>query len=90
MRYRIEFSPHANREFKKLPQNVKEEIDLVIESLAEDPRPYGYRKLHRWEDKYRVRAGNYRVIYEIHDDALLVLVVSVGDRGDVYRRFKSS
>ena len=90
MRYRVEFSPHANREFKKLPKNIKEEIDLVIKGLAEDPRPYGYRKLHGWEDKYRVRVGNYRVIYEIHDGVLLVLVVSVGDRADVYRRFKSS
>ncbi len=90
MRYRVEFSPHANREFKKLPKTVKEEIDSVINALAENPRPYGYRKLHRWEDKYRVRIGDYRVIYEIHDGVLLVLVVSVGDRADVYRRFKSS
>lgn len=90
MRYEVRFSPHANREFKKLPKGVKEEVDLVITSLADDPRPYGYRKLHRWEDKYRVRIGDYRVIYEIHDSVLLVLVVSVGDRADIYRRFKSS
>ena len=90
MRYEVRFSPHANREFKKLPKGVKEEIDLVIKSLADDPRPYGYRKLHRWEDKYQVRVGDYRVIYEIHDGVLLVLVVSVGDRADIYRRFKSS
>jgi mRNA interferase RelE/StbE len=90
VRYEVRFSPHANREFKKLPKSVKEEIDLVIKSLAEDPRLYGYRKLHRWEYKYRVRVGDYRVIYEIHDGVLLVLVVSVGDRADIYRRFKSS
>lgn len=90
MRYRVDFSPHANREFKKLPAGVKKNIGPIIESLAEDPRPYGYRKLHRWEDKYRVRIGDFRIIYEIHDDVLLVLVVSVGNRADIYRRFESS
>ena len=90
MRYTVEFAPHASREFKKLPKDVQADIDPVIKALAEDPRPYGYRKLHKWNDKYRVRIGDYRVIYEIRDNVLLVLVVSVGDRADIYRRFKPS
>jgi len=90
VRYTVEFAPHASREFNKLPKSVQADIDPVIQALAENPRPYGYRKLHKWNDKYRVRIGDYRVIYEIHDSVLLVLVVSVGDRADIYRRFKSS
>ncbi len=90
MRYTVEFAPHASREFNKLPKSVQADIDPVIKALAENLRPYGYRKLHKWNDKYRVRIGDYRVIYEIHDSVLLVLVVSVGDRADIYRRFKSS
>lgn len=90
MRYKVEFAPHASREFNKLPKSVQADIDPVITSLAVNPRPYGYRKLHGWRDTYRVRIGDYRVIYEIHDGVLLVLVVSVGDRADIYRRFKAS
>lgn len=90
MPYKVEFAPHASREFSKLPKSTQAAIEPVIESLSENPRPHGYQKLHGWRDKYRVRVGDYRVIYEIHDGVLLVLVVSVGDRADFYRRFKSS
>jgi mRNA interferase RelE/StbE len=90
VRYKVEFAPHAGREFNKLPKSVQADIDPVIKDLADNPRPHGYRKLNGWKDKYRVRIGNYRVIYEIHDGVLLVLVISVGDRADIYRRFKSS
>ncbi|MCA9858080.1 MAG: type II toxin-antitoxin system RelE/ParE family toxin [Thermomicrobiales bacterium] len=89
-RYTIEFAPHASREFKKLPKAIRADIDAVIKALAENPRPYGYRKLHGWNDKYRVRVGNYRVVYEIHDGILVVLIFSVGDRADIYRRMKNS
>ncbi|MEZ4504757.1 MAG: type II toxin-antitoxin system RelE/ParE family toxin [Thermomicrobiales bacterium] len=72
-----------------MPKSVQADIDPVIRPSPEPPT-YGYRKLHKWTDKYRVRVGDYRVIYEIHDGVLLVLVVSVGDRANIYRQFRSS
>ncbi len=59
----------------------------MIDALAINPRPHGYKKLRGVEDIYRVRSGGYRVLYQINDDAQLleVLIVKVGDRADVYR-----
>ena len=55
-------------------------------SLADDPRPPGAEKLAGVGDKYRIRQGNYRILYEIQDDILVVTVVKIGDRKEVYRR----
>jgi mRNA interferase RelE/StbE len=57
-----------------------------IDDLANDPRPPGVKKLSAEEELYRIRVGNYRIIYAIQDDILLVTVVKVGDRKEVYRR----
>ncbi|MDJ0899633.1 MAG: type II toxin-antitoxin system RelE/ParE family toxin [Xenococcus sp. MO_188.B8] len=56
-----------------------------IDALATEPRPEGVVKLKGEENLYRIRVGDYRVIYNVQDDRLLVLVVKVGHRGDVYR-----
>ena len=53
--------------------------------LADNPRPRGVEKLEGRENRYRIRVGDYRVIYEIHDEVLLVLVVRIGHRREVYR-----
>jgi mRNA interferase RelE/StbE len=58
----------------------------TIMGLAEDPKPRNARKLSGKGDFYRVRTGNYRVIYEIHESVLVVLIVKVGHRRDVYKR----
>ncbi len=66
---------------------VKKDRQLLvrhIEQLAEDPRPYGCKKL-TGHDRYRLRQGRYRIVYEIRDALLVVLVVKLGDRRDVYR-----
>ena len=57
-----------------------------MNALGQEPRPHGVRKLSGEEELYRIRVGDYRVIYAIEDDALIVLVVAVGDRRDIYRR----
>jgi mRNA interferase RelE/StbE len=57
----------------------------VIRALADDPRPPGVKKLSGAPTRYRVRSGDYRIIYRIADDVLLVLLVAIGDRKDVYR-----
>jgi mRNA interferase RelE/StbE len=85
-RYKIEFVPSALRQFKKFPPSVRTQVQIAIDGLAEEPRPHGYKKLHgKLKEFYRIDTGNYRVVYEIHDKVLIVVVVKVGDRRDVYK-----
>ncbi|MBN8868278.1 MAG: type II toxin-antitoxin system RelE/ParE family toxin [Solirubrobacterales bacterium] len=84
-RYRIEIRPAAMRSLRKLDPQVRPRIQGAIALLAEDPRPPNARKL-RGRDGYRVRVGNYRIIYAIRDEVLLVTIVTVGHRRDIYER----
>jgi mRNA interferase RelE/StbE len=85
MSYQIEFTRPADKQLKALPVNVQERLQPKIDALAQEPRPTGVTKLQGNEDLYRIRVGDYRIIYSIQDDLLLVLVVTVGHRRDVYR-----
>jgi mRNA interferase RelE/StbE len=69
---------------RKLPRSVQPRIQGAIELLARDPRPPASRPLVG-RDGYRVRVGDYRIIYQIHDEILLVVVVALGHRREVYR-----
>ena len=84
-RYRIEIRPAAMRSLRKPDPPVRPRIQGAIALLAEDPRPPNARKL-RGRDGYRVRVGNYRIIYAIRDEVLLVTIVTVGHRRDIYER----
>ena len=84
MRYRVEIEPPARRALAKLPHQVAERIIRRIEVLAEDPRGMGAVKLSG-HNAYRVRVGDYRIIYAVLDDRMLILVVEVGHRREVYR-----
>ncbi|MCC5600792.1 type II toxin-antitoxin system RelE family toxin [Nostoc favosum] len=83
--YKIEFSNAAFKELKKLPIKVRTRIQTKIDDLADNPRPNGVVKLEDSDNGYRIRVGSYRVIYDIFDDVLLVSVVKVGHRKEVYR-----
>lgn len=83
--YRVEFKPSAAKAVRKLDSDVQRRIIARAEALADDPRPPGAEKLEGMRDLYRIRVGDYRVIYQIADKVLLVLVVRVGHRRDVYR-----
>ncbi|UKO96300.1 type II toxin-antitoxin system RelE family toxin [Nostoc sp. UHCC 0870] len=85
MTYQIEFTKGANKQLKKLPSDIKERIDLRIQELAIDPRPNGVKKLADEDSLYRIRVGDYRVIYQIFDTILLVTVIKVKHRSDVYK-----
>jgi len=85
MTYQVEIAPAAKRQIKKLAQPIQKLIIERLEELATDPRPPGVLKMEGEESFYRVRVGDYRIIYEIQDQALLIVVVKVGHRGDVYR-----
>jgi mRNA interferase RelE/StbE len=82
--YRLVIRRSAGKEIEALPQKDRRRIVTRIQGLATDPRPAGCEKLSG-EEKYRVRQGDYRILYEIVDSDLVVTVVKVGHRGDVYR-----
>ncbi len=84
MGYAIEFRPRARREFRKLPHDVKLRLTKAISRLENEPRPQGCRTLKGEENAYRIRVGSYRLLYQVHDDKLLVLIVRAGHRKEVY------
>ena len=85
-RYTIEVVRRAQREIRKLSRANQERVRKAILDLAQDPRPEGARKLQgSTEPLYRIRTGDYRVIYEVQDDRLIVLVVRVRHRREAYR-----
>ncbi len=83
-RYRVELRPAALRALRKLDPNVRPRIAGAIALLAQDPRPPASRPL-TGRPGYRVRIGDYRVIYTVTDDVLLIVVVTLGHRRDVDR-----
>ena len=86
MSYRIEVAPAAVRQLRKLDRVAQRRVQAAIELLASKPRPSGAKKLVGGDGEWRVRTGDYRIVYEIHDSVLLVLVVAVGHRRDIYER----
>jgi mRNA interferase RelE/StbE len=84
VQYQIDFTPAARRQFRKLPSEVQHRLAPAIEALADDPRPVRAKKLAGTLDLWRIRVGDYRVIYTINDGQLVVLVVRLGHRSDVY------
>jgi len=86
MTYTVEIKPAAKRQIKKLPLTIQAQIIQTLAELELDPRPINVRKLSGEENAYRVRVGDYRIVYEIYDQVLVVVVVKVGNRRDIYRR----
>ncbi len=84
--YRIELKPSAERDLAGLERRDLLRVARKIDGLADDPRPAGAEKLSGEDDLWRIRAGDFRIIYTIRDDVLLVLVVRVGHRREVYRK----
>lgn len=85
MPYTVEFKPSAARQLAKLPRPIQVRIARAIESLSFHPRPQGVEKLGGPEGFLRIRVGDYRIIYQVRDDRLWILVVRVGHRREVYR-----
>ena len=82
--YRLLIKPSAGKDIEALPKHDCRRIVAKITSLSSDPRPSGCEKLSG-HDRYRIRPENYRILYEIHDSDLVVVVVKVDHRRDVYR-----
>lgn len=91
MTYQIVIVASAEKEIQKLPARVQDRIFEKIDLLKEDPRPHGVKKLKEFEmvslgydSYYRIRVGDYRIIYAIEDSIVTVTIVKVGHRGDIY------
>ena len=84
--YRVLIKPSAAQEIEAVdPKRDRQRIVAKVLALAEEPRPAGCEKLAGESDRYRIRVGRYRIVYSIADDELVVLVVRVAHRKDVYR-----
>jgi mRNA interferase RelE/StbE len=84
-RYKLVFRKSVARDMRRIPTRDVRRILAAIDSLSEDPRPSGSEKLSG-QEKYRMRQGRYRIIYGIKDDDVIVVVVKIAHRKDVYRR----
>ncbi|MBO1351294.1 MAG: type II toxin-antitoxin system RelE/ParE family toxin [Hormoscilla sp. GUM202] len=85
--YSIIFSSQARRSLRSLPSNIRQRINAQIMALAEDPRPPGTRAMQGYSrGLLRLRVGDYRVIYRVDDDQIMVVIVKVGHRSKIYRR----
>lgn len=85
MSYKVEITKRALKQLNKLPSELQERIQSKIDELALEPRLNGVKKLKNREYAYRVRVGDYRIIYDIFDDLLLVSVVELGHRNKIYK-----
>ncbi len=86
MTYQVRLAPAAVRQLRKLDPPGRRRVQAAIDLLAEEPRPPGARQLVGGAGEWRVRTGDFRIIYDICDEELLVLVIKVGHRRDVYER----
>ena len=84
--YEVRITPVALKQLVRLPKAARSRIDAHLLALADDPRPHGAKKLVGSDDLYRIRVGDYRVLYYVRDAVLLVLIVKVGQRGGFYKK----
>ena len=83
--YQIEWKRSAVKELRKLPRSMLSKIVKAVDDLSLNPYPQGVRKLAGSEDTYRIRVGDYRVLYAIIENRFIVQVIRVGHRRDVYK-----
>jgi mRNA interferase RelE/StbE len=84
--YSIDVAPRAERQFRKLSREVQVRLASKIDALAGTPRPRGVEKLEDEENLYRIRVGDYRIVYEISDEKRSIVIAKIGHRREVYRR----
>jgi mRNA interferase RelE/StbE len=83
-KYAVQLKPSARKELESLPDNVLARIVIKLESLAGDPRPSGCKKLTGYKDQWRIRVGDWRIVYIVDDATKLVSVTRIAHRREVY------
>ena len=84
MSYKIEYATRVTKDIRRIPRSDVSRIMKAIKALSDNPRPVGCKKLVQTDRTYRIRIGNYRIIYDIYDDHLVIRVIRIGHRRDVY------
>ncbi len=84
--YKLEFKPSAERELRKLGKSVIPRITKAIDALADNPFPHQSEKLSGSANAYRIRVGDYRIIYTVENKVLLITIIRIGHRKEVYRK----
>ena len=84
--YEVIITRKVSKAISKLRGPLRERVEIAITSLAEDPGPQGYIKIKGEDDTYRIQVGNYRIIYLIIDDKLVVTVTKFANRSDAYKK----
>ncbi len=85
MAYEIIIKPSAEKSFARLEKALQIKIIKAIENLAVNPRPQGFKKLKSLTELYRIRVGDYRIIYSIDNNVLIITVVKIGHRKEIYK-----
>ena len=86
--YSVEIKRSAAKSLKALPKGARQRIRTAIFGLSDEPRPHGHKTLDSKKKVYRIRTGSYRIVYQVHDAALTVLVVRIADRSEVYAQLQ--
>lgn len=84
-RYTVILERQAEKALRRLPRALLIRVDRLLLGLADEPRPVGCKKLQGYENLYRLRSGDWRLIYAVEDDELVVLVIELAPRGEAYR-----
>jgi mRNA interferase RelE/StbE len=83
--FTVQYRRSAEKDLESLPAAIVQRVRDAIRQLAENPRPHGCLKLKGYDNKYRIRVGDFRVLYEIHEKIIVVLIIEITHRKDVYR-----
>ena len=83
--YRVEVTRSAERQLRRLPHLDRERVARTMLALADDPFPRGTRKLSGYDDVFRVRVGRYRILYSVSNTEVIIVILKIGHRKDVYR-----
>jgi len=83
--YNVKIAKKAQKEFKKIPKIYKDKISKAIKELSAIPHPFGVKKMQGTVNRYRIRVADYRVIYDIDDTDMIILVIKIGHRQQVYK-----
>ncbi len=86
MTYKIIITKSIQKQLDNLPSNIQDRVYEKISQLAEEPRPDGVAKLKGYDNEYRIRIGDYRLVHEIQDEKLIVLILQCKHRRDVYKK----